>query len=50
MGDVDNEDAGSDFGDDLQYDFVAHNLDSGQRNDPIKFNEGDSLPLHQQVK
>ena len=49
MGDIDNDDAGSDFGDDLQYDFVAQNLYAGQRNDPPDNNEENLLLVDEQV-
>ena len=49
MGDVDNDDAGSDFGDDLQYDFATQNLYAGQRNDPPANNEENVLLVDDQV-
>lgn len=49
MGDVDKDDAGSDFGDDLQYDFVTQNLYAGKRNDSPDNNEENLLPVDEQV-
>ena len=49
MGDVDKDDAGSDFGDDLQYDFATQNLYAGKRNDSPDNNEENLLPVDEQV-